>query len=112
MFRTLLSPNIRLTMHVITVLLVIVVFLTSSCLAKASHCTCAEPYFPETGNDFEGSRTGDGADDGGLVVYLAALLPNTSSHPFSMTRARPAVDVAVLKLHHRGIFKRDTIKVM
>ncbi|KAK3769018.1 hypothetical protein RRG08_015758 [Elysia crispata] len=70
------------------------------------------PVFPgkPVARDSAGSH--EGGNEDGLVVYLAALVPHDSSHPFSLARARPAVDEAVLQLQKRGIFKRDTIKVI
>ena len=102
-------------LHTTTIKLAILVFVTSlpSPSHQTSHCACADPYSRETGSDVERAAVShEGGNEDGLVVYLAALVPHDSSHPFSLARARPAVDEAVLQLQKRGIFKRDTIKVM
>ncbi|CAL1539968.1 unnamed protein product, partial [Lymnaea stagnalis] len=48
----------------------------------------------------------------GAVVYIAVLLPNNPKFPFTMMRARPAIDVTFAKLQHMGFFTNDTVKVM
>ncbi|GFR85124.1 hypothetical protein ElyMa_002435000 [Elysia marginata] len=100
---------VRMTLAILAVLTTL-----PSASHQNTHCSCAEPYSREPGTaviDGDDPDSEGGSGDG-LVVYLAALVPHNMSHPFSLARARPAVDVAVLQLQKRGIFKRDTIKVM
>ncbi|XP_055873396.1 atrial natriuretic peptide receptor 1-like isoform X5 [Biomphalaria glabrata] len=46
------------------------------------------------------------------VVYLAVLLPHGTQFPFTIMKARPAIDVTITRLQHKGIFTKDTVKVL
>ncbi|BFZ26128.1 hypothetical protein BsWGS_29167 [Bradybaena similaris] len=50
--------------------------------------------------------------DPSTVVYIAVILPNNTTYPFSIMHVRPAIDVTVTKLQHRGIFTKNTIKLL
>ncbi|CAG5119271.1 unnamed protein product, partial [Candidula unifasciata] len=50
--------------------------------------------------------------DPSRVVSIAVILPNNTMYPFSIMHVRPAIDVTVAKLQHRGIFTKNTIKLL